>query len=100
MSSATVASITSFPSDMYFDDGLTQQTFTSALEYRQDNTPIITGVTPDNGDVFGGYNITLTGVYLNVATPTVNVDGIACVVKSSNSTQIICTVGSRLTLPK
>ncbi len=100
MSSVTIASITSFPSDVYFDDGLTNQTFTAALEYREDHTPIITSVSPDKGDVFGGYDITLTGLYLDVATPTVNVDGISCVVKTSNSTQIVCTVGARLTLPK
>lgn len=99
MSTVNVASVTSFPSDVYFDDGLTNQTFSAALEYREDHTPIITAVSPDKGDVFGGYNITLTGVYLNVGTPTVNVDGIACVVKTSNSTQIVCTVGSRLALP-
>ena len=87
-------------SDVYFDDGLNTQTFTGAVEYREDHTPIITSVTPDKGDVFGGYDITLTGVYLDVGTPTVNVDGIPCTVKSSTSTQIICTVGARLTLPK
>lgn len=99
MSSVTVSSITSFVSDVYFDDGLNNQTFTGAVEYREDHTPIITTVSPDKGDVFGGYNITLTGVYLDVGTPTVNIDGIPCTITSSNSTQIVCTVGTRLTLP-
>lgn len=99
MSSVTVSSITSFVSDVYFDDGLNNQTFTGAVEYREDHTPIISTVSPDKGDVFGGYNITLTGVYLDVGTPTVNIDGIPCTVTSSNSTQIVCTVGARLTLP-
>lgn len=100
MSSVTVASIASFTSDVFFDDGLNTQTFTGAVEYREDHTPIITSVTPDKGDVFGGYDITLTGIYLDVGTPAVNVDGIPCAVKSSTSTQIVCTVGARLTLPK
>jgi hypothetical protein len=100
MSTVTVSSTVSFPSDVKFDDGLTQQTFTGVLEYREDNTPIVTSVSPDKGDVFGGYDISLTGVYFNVGTPVVKVDNIDCAVKTSTATQIVCTVGSRLQLPK
>lgn len=99
MSTVTIASIASFPSDAAFDDGVTQQTFAGAVEYREDHTPLITAVSPDKGDVFGGYDITLTGLYLNVGTPVVTIDGITCVYKSSTATQIVCTVGSRLALP-
>lgn len=52
-----------------------------------------------NGDVFGGYDITLTGSNLNFDTPSVKIDGIDCAIKSSAATNIVCTVGSRLTLP-
>jgi hypothetical protein len=86
MSSVTVASISSFTSDVFFDDGLNTQTFTGAVEYREDHSSIITAVTPDKGDVFGGYDITLTGLYLDLDVPAVNVDGIPCIVKSSTST--------------
>jgi hypothetical protein len=99
MSTVAVTSVTTFTSDVFFDDGLTQQTFTGALDFRQDTTPVIKTSTPDKGDVFGNYDITLTGLYLNVGTPSVNVDGITCVVKTSTATQIVCTVGSRLALP-
>jgi hypothetical protein len=50
----------------------------------------VNSVSPKNGDVYGGYNITLTGLNLNIATPTVNIDGIVCSVKSSTATSIIC----------
>ena len=56
MNTVTVADLTSFQSDLVFDDGITTQTFASAIEYRQEKTPIVTGVTPDKGDVFGGYD--------------------------------------------
>lgn len=52
-----------------------------------------------NGDVFGGYDITLTGSYLNFDTPSIVIDGIPCVLNSSSSSNITCTVGPRLSLP-
>jgi hypothetical protein len=36
---------------------------------------------------------------LDIGTATVNIDGIPCAVKTVTSTQIVCTVGGRLTLP-
>jgi hypothetical protein len=99
MSSVPISSIVSFSSNVTFNDGLSTQTFTNGIEYRQDHTPLVTAINPPNGDVFGGYNISLTGVYFNLGTPTVNIDNVDCPVQSSNATNIICTVGSRLTLP-
>lgn len=99
MSSVSVATVDSFLSNITFYDGLNTITFENALEYKRDHTPIISNISPDKGDVFGGYDITLTGEYLDVGTPTVIVDSIPCVVKSSDATQIVCTVGSRLALP-
>jgi hypothetical protein len=54
-----------------------------------------------NGDVFGGYDLILSGNYLNFATPSVVIDGKTCVINSaaSNDTSITCQVASRLTLP-
>jgi hypothetical protein len=36
---------------------------------------------------------------LNIGTPTVTIDGQICLLISSNSTQIVCNVSSRLSLP-
>ena len=52
-----------------------------------------------NGYVFGNYDITLAGSYLNLTDPTVTIDKIPCIVKYKDDTQIVCTVGERLTLP-
>ena len=82
-----------------FDDGHNTYSFTNAIEYRQDKTPIIDDVGPSTGNVFGGYNITLTGSFLDIGTAKVTIDGIDCAVKSSSSSQIVCEVGSRLNLP-
>jgi hypothetical protein len=102
MSTVEVTSTNSLPSNITFEDGIPTnlELFKNALEYTKNTTPIITGVTPDKGDVFGGYNITLTGVFLNLSDPTVIIDAIPCVVKTKTETQIICTVGSRLNLPE
>jgi hypothetical protein len=37
---------------------------------------------------------------LNESTPTVNIDGINCIVQTSASTRIVCLVGPRLQLPQ
>lgn len=55
----------------------------------------MTSVAPEFGDIFGGYNITLYGSYLNFGLQSILIDSIPCLVVSSNSTQINCTVGSR-----
>lgn len=92
--------IASYSTDILFNDGLNTKTFTSALEYRNDKTPVVKNVSPKNGDVYGGYDITITGDYLNLDTPIVNIDNIPCVVKTSTASSIVCTVGPRLQLPK
>lgn len=99
MNTITIADTTSFKSDLIFDDGANTQTFANAIEYRDDSTPIVTGVTPDKGDVFGNYDITLTGTSFDKGTPKVMIDGVECVVGSSTATQIVCKVGERKTLP-
>lgn len=93
MSSATVSSVSNFPSDIIFDDGVNKQTFAGAVEYKEAYTPIITAVSPDKWDVFGNKNITLTGIYLDIGIPTIDVDGIACTVQTATATQIVCTLG-------
>jgi len=92
MNTVTVSDIASFKSDLVFDDGVTTQTFTNAIEYREDKTPIVTGVTPDSGDVFGNYDITITGVYFGTSVPTVTIDSKDCVVSTHTDTQIECKV--------
>jgi hypothetical protein len=59
----------------------------------------VTAINPIRGDVFGGYDITLTGEFLNLGTPTVVIDGVECVYVSHTATEIVCTVGSRTTIP-
>jgi hypothetical protein len=57
-----------------------------AVSYKEDFTPIVTDVTPNKGDVFGNYPIKLTGLYFNVGTPVIKVDGINCAVINSTAT--------------
>ena len=59
----------------------------------------MTAINPVRGDVFGGYDITLTGEYLDLGTQTVFIDGVECVYVSHTATQIVCTVGSRTQIP-
>jgi hypothetical protein len=99
MNTVTVPTITSFKSNLVFDDGVNTQIFTDAIEYCEDKTPIVSGVDPKIGDIYGGYNITISGDYLNISTPKVNIDDKECVVSTSNKTQIKCTVSQRLALP-
>lgn len=73
-----------------FNDGFNTFTFSNAIEYRQDGTPIITSVTPANGDVFGGYNITIGGSYLDIGAVSVMIDGVECVFQTGTASQIIC----------
>lgn len=62
MNTVAVPDTTSFKADLVFDDGANTQTFANVIEYREDKTPIVTGVTPGKGDVFGNYDITITGI--------------------------------------
>jgi hypothetical protein len=99
MNNVNIPSVTSFFSNLVIDDGHTQQTFLNAIEYRQDSTPVIEHVTPEKGDVFGGYTVTLTGKYLNISAPEVKIDGVECQVTSYTATQIQCIAGARPKLP-
>ena len=76
MSTVEVTDMTNFLSDLIIDDGFSQQTLAGVLAYRKDKTPVVNSVTPDNGDVFGGYPISITGEYLDVGIPIVFIDGI------------------------
>ena len=70
MTDASVPDITSFTwPTTTFSDGFNTFTFNNAIEYREDKTPIVDTISPSTGDVFGGYNITLTGSYLDIGTP-------------------------------
>jgi hypothetical protein len=61
------------------------------VEYRVDATPVVSDVSPKTGDVFGGYNITITGQYLDIGTAKVMIDGEECTVQGTPSaTEIIC----------
>lgn len=76
MSSTDVTDVTSHTSDLIFNDGLdTPITFSDAVIYKDDHTPIVTEVSPRNGDVFGGYSLTLTGTNLDFDTPVIMIDG-------------------------
>ena len=58
----------------------------TTITYKEDFTPIVTDVTPNKGDVFGNYPIKLTGLYFDVGTPVIKIDGINCVVINSSAT--------------
>ena len=50
----TVSSISSFSTNVIFDDGYNTKTFSNAVTYRQDKTPVITSINPATGSVYGG----------------------------------------------
>lgn len=99
MSSAPVT-ISSTQSSVYYFDGANTKAFSNAIEFRQDQTPVVQSVVPPYGDIFGNYNITISGTNLGFASATVLIDGVACSVASSTSTSIVCTVGARPAIPK
>lgn len=83
----------------YYQDGFNNVSFSNAIEFRQDKTPIVETISPAYGDIFGGYDLTLTGQNLGFGTPTILIDGIACVASVFNTSTIVCTVGARPNLP-
>jgi hypothetical protein len=93
------AGLTSQFSDVLYQDGYNTQTLSSAIEYRSDHTPIVSSVTPPYGDIFGGYDITITGQNLGFDVATVIIDGIPCVNVNSTATTLVCIVGARPKLP-
>lgn len=82
-----------------YNDGFNTQSFTNALLFTSSATPTVTSVVPPYGDIFGGYNINITGTNLGFDTPTVLIDSIPCIFVSQTSTSIICTVGARPSIP-
>lgn len=96
----SLSSLTSNTAQIIYEDGANSFALASNIEFRLDHTPIVQSINKINGDVFGGYDITLTGSYFSFDTPSVVIDGIPCVYKSSSASSITCTVGARLALPK
>lgn len=94
-----VGSLTSNFASIIYEDGGNTLTLANQIEFREDHTPIVEKLSALNGHVFGGYDLTLTGKYLDFATPTVTIDGQSCVVSASTSTSITCAVAARLALP-
>jgi hypothetical protein len=70
------------------------------VEFRQDRTPVVDALSRTTGDVFGGYNLTLTGSYLNFSTPAVSIDGQPCTLLAATAGSITCNVSARFALPK
>jgi len=89
----------SYPVNVTYVDGLTNNTFPNTVEFRKDKTATVTSVLPRYGDVFGGYDITLTGTNLDAGIPSILIDSIRCAVTKTNSTAIVCTAGPRPTVP-
>ena len=87
--------LASTSADVVYQDGYSTETFSSAIQFRQDQTPIVTSVSPRFGDIAGGYSLTLTGQYLSGSTYSITIDGIPCPVTSNTSSSIVCTVGTR-----
>jgi len=54
-------SLTEQASSVVYNDGFNVETFTPAIRYKQAKTPIVTGVSPIYGEVFGGYDLTING---------------------------------------
>lgn len=52
--STASATLSSTTTDVIYRDGQNSQTFANALEFRQDHTPVVTGVNPRYGNIAGG----------------------------------------------
>lgn len=102
-----IASLASFPTDVTFDDStVTPATvWPVKLTFESASTPVVDTVAnaagKSNGDVYGGYDITLTGTFPAGTDYEITIDGIDCPVSGSpTTTSIVCTVGQRLALPE
>lgn len=91
----TVSSVASFSTDVMFNDGYNQYTWTNAVEYRQDATPVVSTVSPSTGSVKGSETITLTGSYLGNAD--IIIDTVQCVVGTNSANSVECVTGDRST---
>lgn len=93
--SLTVSNIASFSTPITFNDGYNTYTFNNAVTYSSSMTPVVDTVSPNNGTIYGGTTITITGSYLNIGTPVVLIDSIPCVVSapSITATSFTCVTG-------
>jgi hypothetical protein len=57
-----------------YNDGFNTKSFNNTLQFTSSATPTVTSVVPPYGDIFGGYNINITGTNLGFATTTVLID--------------------------
>ena len=99
MSDISIPSLASFTSDVVYNDGANTFTYAGGVEFREDRTPLVQTLSQTTGDVFGGYDITLNGQYLDIGTPHILIDGQECVSGTVTASSITCNVSSRLTLP-
>ena len=93
--SVTNTAIVSVPNVQVTINGLTKD-FVANLQYRQDITPTVTGVSPAVGSSIGGTVITITGTGFGTDKTGVEVylDDIECNVTSVQNTAIVCTTGA------
>ena len=70
---------------------MTVMTASTSIRIDPDLTPIITSISPTRGGSAGGTRITFTGSNLDTGSgATVVIHGIECIIKSIESTEIIC----------
>jgi len=83
-----VPNIDLYAANVQFTDGANIFNFTSSLTYKNVSTPDVQTINPNVVSVYGGDVIAFTGVNFDVGVPTVNIDGVLCVVNlsSKNST--------------
>ncbi len=83
-----------------YSDGLSKfEWLTTPFQYSELETPVISTVSPQRGNVQGGEVLTLTGTSLN-GIPSIIIDGKVCQVTFYNHTYINCTTSPRLQTPK
>lgn len=87
--------------DVVFTNGASSTTFTAAVTYKAESTPVVSGVSPKFASPAGGDTLTITGSGFGTTTSSVSVviDEITCTVTAVTDTQITCTTGARPNLP-
>jgi len=73
-------------------------TVTGTINYSPTVTSTVTSITPKFGPTAGGTSINIQGNNFGTSV-SVSIDGINCIISSSNSTNIVCTTGIRTTPP-
>ena len=61
LESSLTPTLSSASADVIYKDGANTQTFSAALEFRQDKTSKVTSVSPRFGDIAGGYTLVISG---------------------------------------